>query len=156
MDEKEGHEGRGPSLKHSIAEDLRYFNLKLGDAQQKGRETRDKNSGRKVVTLPHKEHQEVNSMEQTARSEATNENPNLQPPSGDGPVDAMLQAEHRIEHELQRQRQEFTRYHSLKADGIRLGAYGLVTLAAVTGGILISNAIINRGEPELPSGPAKK
>lgn len=153
-DEREGHEGRRPSLSHSLAEDLRHFGLRLQTGpQQKPGEKRDKNSGRKVVTLPNKErNQEVRVMEETVRSE-NNESMRQPMPSTE---DSVVRDQRVIASAVERLYAKFDSATSLQREGIRLGAYVLGTTAAVTGGILIANAIINRGTPELPSGITKK
>jgi hypothetical protein len=158
MDDREGQEGRGPTLKHSLAEDLKFFNLRLGDqTEQKGGEKRDKSGGRRVRSPQEGQpKQEVDSMEETMHQKTVTHEPGVSPMTGEGPVDAMLQATTHVARELSHLRQDFERQTSWKADGIRLGAFVLGATAAVVAGSLISHAIINRGEPELPAGPAKK
>lgn len=127
---------------------------------QKRQETRDKNIGRKVVQLPSREStQEVHVHMTQSTSHEQFEKNNAPIPGEVDPVavgNALQSDMHHAVRELHELRRSFDRQTSLKAEGIRLGAYALATTAAVVGGTLIAATIMKRGNPELPSGAAKK
>jgi len=157
-------EGKEPSLKHSLFNELREVGLSLETPeadtprQQKRHGNRDKNTGRKVVVLPTRENKQEESV--IMNQPSTNEN---QPTSTSSietaaaRIGESLQSDmtHAVR-EMHTLRRRFEEQHSLKAELIRGGAmFALITGAVVAGGLVV-NKVITRGQPDFPAGKPTK
>ena len=96
-------------------------------------------------------------METTQKEGTTHEHVGIaSAPTGDGPVDTVVHAVNHQSDEIRKLRLEVVKQTSLvstlKAAGIGIG----VVAAGTVLGYFIVGAVMNRGEPELPSSPMKK
>jgi hypothetical protein len=157
-------EGKEPELKHSMFSKLRDVGLRLEVPEsqkprsQKRQETRDKNTGRKVVSVPTRENnQEVTDIMSQSSTHEAFENKNQSAEATVARIGESLQTDTAImAHEMRAFRMSFEKQQSWQAQVPKVAIF----VGAVAGGVILgslaTNAILNRGEPELPAGHTKK